>query len=160
MKAVGDVRPSRADDREDRAQLLALDHLDEGEGESRGRKLCVYMANHIDDALDELVSQLLGCSAVLSQMISRMVEWESAGHSAPDAAPIPTVAHELIGSVLDEVKRRHSRRDLIVAASIVGEATNAMTENIFFVPLPEEGSSADDASGNGQGRDSRVVDGE
>ena len=30
---------------------------------SRGRKLCVYMANHIDDALDELVSQLLGCSA-------------------------------------------------------------------------------------------------
>jgi hypothetical protein len=117
---------------------------------SRGRKLCVYMANHIDDALDELVSQLLGCSAVLSQMISRMVEWESAGHSAPDAAPIPTVAHEPIGSVLDEVKRRHSRRDLIVAASIVGEATNAMTENIFFVPLPEEGSSADDASGTGR----------
>ena len=94
-------------------------------------RLCLGMGNHVDDALDELVSELLGCGAVLSQMISRMVEWESAGHSAPDAAPIPTVAHELIGSVLDEVKRRHSRRDLIVAASIVGEATNAITENIF-----------------------------
>ncbi len=118
------------------------------------------MGNHIDDALDELVSELLGCGAVLSQVVGRMVEWESAGRSAPDAAPIPTVAHELISSVLKEVKRRHSRRDLIVAASIVGEATHAITENVFFVALPEEDASADEASDNGHGRGFPAVDGE
>lgn len=96
--------------------------------------------NSPNGAVDELADQLLGCGAVLSQIISRMVEWESAGPSAPDAAPIPTVAHELIASVLEEVKRRHSLRDLRVAASIVGEATEAIADNIFFVGLPEEGS--------------------
>lgn len=119
------------------------------------------MANHVDDALDELVSQLLDCGAVLSQIISRMVQWESAGRSAPDAAPIPTVAHELISSVLDQVKRRHSRRDLKVAAAIVGAATEAIAEDIFFVPLPDEDSNdGDDDSDNGHGPDLRSVDGD
>ena len=90
-----------------------------------------------NDALDELVFQLLGCGAVLSQIVSGMIRCEAAGRSAPDAAPIPTVAQSLIRSVLTEVERRHSRRDLKVAAAIVREATDAICENIFFVPLEE-----------------------
>jgi hypothetical protein len=95
-----------------------------------------------DDVLDELVSQLLDCGGVLSQMITGMVEWQAAGRSAPNAAPIPQVAHALIASVLTSVRRRHSRRDLKVAAAIVDEVTQAVCDEIFCVPL-------DDAEGSG-----------
>jgi hypothetical protein len=88
-----------------------------------------------NSAVEELVTELLGCGAVLSQMISQMVEFEASGRSAPDAAPIPTVAHELIAGVLTDIKHRHSRRDLKVAAAIVGEVTESICQNIFFVDL-------------------------
>jgi hypothetical protein len=90
-----------------------------------------------NDALDELAFQLLGCGAVLSQMVSGMIRCEAAGRSAPDAAPIPTVAQSLIRGVLGDLKRRYSRRDLNVAAAVVQRATDAICENIFFVPLEE-----------------------
>ncbi len=84
-------------------------------------------------ALAELVSQLLGCGAVLSQIVGRMVQFEASGRSAPDAASIPTVAHALIAGVLTELEQAHSRHDLMVAAAIVEEATDAVRENIFYV---------------------------
>jgi hypothetical protein len=90
-----------------------------------------------DDTIDELAFQLLGCGAVLSQMVSGMIRCEASGRSAPDAAPIPTVAQSLIRDVLGDLKRHHSRRDLAVAAAIVDEATDAICQNIFFVPLEE-----------------------
>jgi hypothetical protein len=104
------------------------------------------MAKHPDvpqsnDALDELVSQLLGCGAVLSQIISHMVRFQAAGRSAPDAAPIPEVAHSLIRDVLGEIGRAHSRRDLRNAAAIVSEATEAIAEEVFMYPLDTEGGS-------------------
>ncbi len=83
--------------------------------------------------LDELVAQLLECGGVLSQIVGRMVEFQAAGRSAPDAAPIPEVAHSLIRDVLDGVRKRHSERHIRVAATIIAEATEAMCENIFFV---------------------------
>lgn len=100
-----------------------------------------------NDALDELAFQLLGCGAVLSQMVSGMIRFQAAGRAAPDAAPIPTVAQSLIRSVLGDLTRRHSRRDVKIAAKIVEEATDAICENIFFVPLedlpiPEGGAGA------------------
>lgn len=96
---------------------------------------------HSTDALDELVGQLLGCGAVLSQIISHMVRYQAEGRSAPDAAPIPDVAHSLIRSVLGDVASAHSRRDLRSAAAIVSEATEAISEEIFMVPLDAEGGS-------------------
>ncbi len=95
-------------------------------------------------ALDEFVRRLLDCGGVLSQIVSHMVQTQASGRSAPDAAPIPTVAHELIVSVLTELKRGHSRRDLMVAAAIVGEATEAICENIFCVDLDAEEESGGD----------------
>ena len=85
------------------------------------------------DSLDELVTQLLSCGGVLSQIIAGMLEFQAAGRSAPDAAPIPEVAHSLIRGVLDDVRKRHSRRDIRVAATIIAESTDAICENIFFV---------------------------
>jgi hypothetical protein len=87
--------------------------------------------HHTSDALDELARQLLECGAILSQIISHMVRTEAAGKSAPDAAPIPDVAFGLIRDVITELKRRHSGR----AASIVGEAAEAIGDNIFMAPL-------------------------
>jgi hypothetical protein len=84
-------------------------------------------------ALDDLVTQLLECGAVLSQLIAGMVEFDRSGRSAPDAAPIPVVAHELIRSALGDVRRRHSRRDIRVAAAIVAQATDAIAEDIIVV---------------------------
>ena len=88
---------------------------------------------HVPDPIDELVTQLLECGGVLSQIVSRMVEFQAAGRSAPDAAPIPEVAHSLIQGVLDGVRKRHSKRDIRVAATIIAEATEAIGENIFYV---------------------------
>jgi hypothetical protein len=70
---------------------------------------------------------------VLSQIISRMVAFDASGRSAPDAAPIPEVAHGLVRGVLDNISRRHSKRDIKVAAAIVEEATASICNDIFFV---------------------------
>jgi hypothetical protein len=96
------------------------------------------MTDHIDssqpaDGLDDLVTQLLECGGVLSQIISHMVRFQAAGRSAPDAAPIPEVAHSLIRSVLGGVAKRHSKRDIKVAAAIVKQATAAICDEIYYV---------------------------
>ena len=90
-------------------------------------------AVHPVDPLDELVTQLLECGGALSQIISRMTQFQAAGRSAPDAAPIPEVAHSLIRGALDELRKRYSNRDIRVAARMIGETTDAICENIFFV---------------------------
>jgi hypothetical protein len=92
------------------------------------------MENSVSSDVDELVTQLLACGAVLSQIISHMVAFEQSGRSLPDTAPIPEIAHGLLGSVLTDIRRRHSRRDIRVAARIVRDATEAISENIFMVP--------------------------
>lgn len=83
--------------------------------------------------LEQLASELLSCGAVLSQMIAGMVGFEQSGRSAPDAAPIPEVAHSQVVGVLDGVRRRHSKRDIRTAAAIVAEATDAICDDIFIV---------------------------
>ena len=85
------------------------------------------------DALDEFVTQLLDCGGVLSQIVSSMVEFESGGRAAPDIAPIPEIAHRLIRSVLGDVSKRHSKRDIKVAARIVHESTEAMCSDLFVL---------------------------
>jgi hypothetical protein len=85
------------------------------------------------DVVDQLVAELLPCGGVLSQIISRMFEFSLSGRTAPDAAPIPEIAHSLIRSVLGDVGKRHSKRDLKVAARIVREATDAMCREIVSV---------------------------
>jgi len=88
---------------------------------------------HTFDPLDELAAQLLECGGVLSQIVGHMVKFDAGGHAAPDLAPIPEVARTLIRGVLDDLRKRHSRRDILVAAQIVAEATETICENIFFV---------------------------
>jgi hypothetical protein len=100
--------------------------------------------------LDELVDELLNCGGVLSQMISHMAEFSSAGRPASGVAPIPDVAHSLIRSVLDDVPKRHSKRDIRVAAMMVGEVTEAICHDIFLVS-PEMVEDA--AERNGQPED-------
>ncbi|HEY3726211.1 MAG TPA: hypothetical protein VGL51_03485 [Solirubrobacteraceae bacterium] len=87
------------------------------------------------DALDDFTTQLLECGAVLSQIVSHMVRSEAAGRSAPDAAPIPTVAHGLIRSVIEGLSARHPAPDIAAAGAIIAEATKAICEEIYFVPL-------------------------
>lgn len=84
-------------------------------------------------AIDLLVEELLGCGAVLSQIVSGMLEFEASGRAANGLAPIPEIAHGLIVSVLQDVRNGHSRRDIRVAATIVGQVTEAIAENIFAV---------------------------
>lgn len=66
-------------------------------------------------------------------MVSGMIAFQAAGRAAPDSPPIPEVAHSLVRGVLDEVGRRHSKRDIRVAAAIIGEAEEAICDNIFVV---------------------------
>lgn len=85
------------------------------------------------DAVDELVTQLLACGGVLSQIIASMVEFQSRGRAAPDAAPIPEVAHTVIRDVLGGIGKRHSKRDVKVTARIVREATDAMCNDLYVL---------------------------
>jgi hypothetical protein len=84
-------------------------------------------------AVAGLAGQLLGCGAVLSQIISDMVKTQAAGRSAPEAAPIPTIAHQLVGAAIADLARRHSDEELTAAAEIVREATDAICNDIFLV---------------------------
>jgi hypothetical protein len=85
------------------------------------------------DVLDELVTRLLDCGGVLSQIISSMVEFQSSGRSAPETAPIPEVAHSLIRSVIEDVGNRYSKRDLKVSARIVREVTEVMCSDLYVL---------------------------
>lgn len=85
------------------------------------------------EPLDELVSELLSVGAVLSQIVARMVRFEAEGRTAPDAAPIPEVARTVLRDVLGDLRKRHSKRDIRVAAAIVAEATEAICNDVFFV---------------------------
>ncbi len=85
------------------------------------------------DPLDALTEQLLGCGAVLSQIISNMVQFEAAGRSAPDAAPIPDVARGLIRDVIQGLAGRHSDAQISAAVTIVGDATEAIANDLFFI---------------------------
>lgn len=86
------------------------------------------------DALDELVAHLLAFGGVLSQIIAHMVRFDTSGKAAPDAAPIPDVAHSLISGISGPLSIRHSKRDIRVAAKIVQELTDEICEEIIFVP--------------------------
>ena len=115
-----------------------------------------YMTQHIRgatprDGLDDLVAELLQCGGVLSQIMSQMSQCESSGRSAPDAAPIPETTHSLICGVLREVTRKHSSRDLKVAARIINEVTETILENIFFMPLDEAVASGVDGDAGDPG---------
>lgn len=89
------------------------------------------------DPLDQLVHELLECGAVLSQMISHMVEFEASGRAAPDSAAIPDVAHDLIRCVIADVRKGFSRRDIKVAARMVKQVTAAICNDIFYIPPGE-----------------------
>jgi hypothetical protein len=94
------------------------------------------MTDHItppSDALVDFVTQLLECGGVLSQIIASMVEFQSSGRSAPDAAPIPEVAHTLIRGVIEDFGTRFSKRDVKVASRIVREATKRMCNDLYVV---------------------------
>lgn len=92
----------------------------------------------LDGAIDALVAELLECGAVLSQIVAHMSLWEAGGRTAPDTAPIPVVAHGLIRSALTDVRHQHSRRDLKVAAGIVKETRQAISENLFMVAVDDD----------------------
>ncbi len=87
------------------------------------------------DALDELITSLLECGGVLSQIISSMVRFEASGRTVPDTAPIPEMAHSLIRSVVEPLASGHCIRDMRVAAKIVDQMTAAMCEDIYAVDL-------------------------
>ncbi len=91
-----------------------------------------------DDVLERFVAELLGAGAVLSQIVSQMVRFDAEHGVNPDAVPIPQAAHELLCNGLVQVKPRHSPRDWKVAAAILKEATDAICDNVFFVPLDDE----------------------
>jgi hypothetical protein len=91
-----------------------------------------------DDVLHRFVGELLGAGAVLSQIVSQMARFDAARGERPDAVPIPQAAHELLSSVLAELRSRHSRRDWNVAATILKEATETICADVFFVRLDDQ----------------------
>lgn len=85
------------------------------------------------DPLDELVSQLLECGGVFSQILAGMFEHRASGHSGAATAPIPEVAHTLIRSAVADLSRRHSGAELAIAAAIIEEVTEKTCSEILIV---------------------------
>lgn len=140
-----------------RARLAANAELGFGGAKPASARACACMTNHVEpqhrgpDALDELVTHLLGCGGALSPMISHVVAFEASGKGAADAAPIPEVAHALIRGVLGSVAKQHSKRDVRIAARIAEQVTDQICEEISLVP-PE---FVDAAQNQGFRRDRR-----
>jgi signal transduction histidine kinase len=84
------------------------------------------------DPLDELVDKLLESGGVFSQLIGHMLEFERSQGSFPELAPIPEVAQSVVRSLIGDLERRYSRRDIRIAARLVDEVTNALCEEIFL----------------------------
>jgi hypothetical protein len=55
----------------------------------------------------------------------------------------------LLASVLTDVRRRYSRRDLIVAARMLKEATDQICEEVYFVPPDLADDLGDDVEDGG-----------
>jgi hypothetical protein len=112
-----------------------------------------------DGVLDEFVGALLGAGAVLSQIITQMVQYAAAGGPVPDAVPIPIAAHELLVDTLSELEHRHARRDLKTAAALLKDATDRICDEVFFIPREEverlKLGTDDAAHGKGGGVDGR-----
>jgi hypothetical protein len=89
--------------------------------------------------VDRLVTSLLGCGGPLSSMVNSMVEYQASGRSAPDAPPIPEVAHRLVASVVQEAVGRYTDAEIGTAAVMIDAAMDAVCENLFIVP-PRSGS--------------------
>ena len=89
-------------------------------------------SNHRAAVLDELVSELLVCGMVLSQLIDGMAEWEMTHGCNPDAPPLTQIAHSLVSGVAAD-RVGHPKRDLRVSAAIVREITAAVREDIYVV---------------------------
>lgn len=90
-------------------------------------------APHPPDVLDELVDELLDIGGVLSQIITGMVQFEESGHAVGDMVPIPEMAHRLIRDVIGDLRKEYSKRDVRVAAKMVGQATELICGNLFSV---------------------------
>ena len=90
-------------------------------------------SHHPPSALDDLVSQLLDCGGVLSQIISRMVQFNASGRAAPDIAPIPVVAHSLIHDTITDLAEQYSEEEIRTSASVIKDVTQSICANIFFV---------------------------
>jgi hypothetical protein len=85
------------------------------------------------DAFDELAAELLDCGGVLSQMIAGMVAHQASADGSTEYVAIPEAARALLREVLDDVSDRHSADDATIAAQLVGEVTDALTNDVFLV---------------------------
>jgi hypothetical protein len=95
-------------------------------------------SNQLSDPLDQLVDKLLASGGVFSQIIHHMLECERSQPSADELAPVLEVAHSLVRSVVGEVGRRYSRRDILIASRVVDEVTEAVCEEIFLYSPDDE----------------------
>ena len=81
--------------------------------------------------MEELVDRLIDCGGVLSQMVQHGLEWEA--RRGPGLEPPPDTLAPLIRSVVGDVRRQYSKRDIVVAAKIVDQMTATIASEIFLV---------------------------
>jgi hypothetical protein len=92
-----------------------------------------------DDALDAFVDQLLQTSFALMTIVDSMMRYAAAGHSAPDAPPIPAVLSDLLRGVLPGLLTTHSREAVEHATAVLDGALEIVCDEIHFVS-PEASS--------------------
>jgi hypothetical protein len=88
-------------------------------------------------ALDALITQLIECDGVLSQIIAHMTECQAAGLSAPEAPAPYVVLHDLLMGVLAVVAKRHRRTEIEMASALLDEITETICAEVLFVDLDE-----------------------
>jgi hypothetical protein len=111
-----------------------LDELDELEDEPASAELDDEPAPAEDaDPFEALAGELLDCGGVLSQLIAGMIARQASAGEATEYMAIPEGARALLRQVLGQVRERHSQQDAATAAAIVGEVTNVLTNEVFFV---------------------------
>ena len=85
-------------------------------------------------ALTALVEQLLLTTGPLVSIIEHMTAIQSAGLSSSDEPPVEVFLAELLEEVLAPLVERHGEAKLQSAATIIEDAIEIVTSEIYLVP--------------------------
>jgi hypothetical protein len=90
-----------------------------------------------EPTLDALITELIECGGVLSQIVAHMAFCDRAGYSAPDAPPPGVVLRELLTGVLKPIVAECPSEQTEATTVLLRDVTRTICDEIMFVPVEE-----------------------
>ncbi len=88
-------------------------------------------------ALDDLVAELLRCTAFLAEIRDHMARSMASGRCAPDAPPPEEVLAELLRGITTGLAFEHPKPAIDDATAVLAAVADSIADEILLVPLDE-----------------------